>query len=98
MSHKSSRESSQGTLDTILEKWSSAKEKISKMEEKIEKYKKYVSKSMDSKGVNELASENYTVSKRKNTRNYLSKDSVPKDVWEKYKITSNYESFFIKKK
>lgn len=84
-------------LDTILEKWQSAKKKISILEDKIEKYKKHISKTMYSQETVHLSGETYTVEKRKNTRNYLSKDSVPKEIWEKYKITSTYDSFVIKK-
>jgi len=84
-------------MDSILDKWYKSKEKLSKLEKKIEKYKKNISFIMDKQKVNTLSTDKYKITRRKNTRTYLSKESVPENIWREYSTRSNYDSFFLNK-
>jgi hypothetical protein len=85
-------------IDTVLEKWNDAKNKIDLLESKIKKYKSAVAKEMDGKGVDKIASSKYSVTRRRTTRTTLSKDSVPSDIWKQYSTRSTYDAFFISEK
>ena len=85
-------------IDNLLEKWHDAKEQISALEKKCEKYKKYSDLIMTHKNTDNLSNDNYTLTKRDMNRTILSKDDVPKDVWNKYSKSISYPMFIIKKK
>ena len=85
-------------MDEILEKWYDTKEKISLLEKKLEKYKSAIASEMNKKDVDKLSSDNFSITRRRNTRTYMSKDNVPEDIWKKYSVKCSYESFFLKKK
>jgi len=82
-------------LDTVLDNWDEARQKIKKLEQKIEKYKKSVNKFMDRKGTNKILGAYYTVSKRSNTRTFLSKDKVPPHIWSEYATRCSYDSYHL---
>lgn len=82
-------------LDTVLEDWELAKEKIKKLEGKIEKYKKSVNKVMDKRGTNKLTTKNFSVEKRKGTRTYLTKANVPASIWSQYSTRCSYDSYYL---
>jgi hypothetical protein len=84
-------------IGKLIEKWDAAKKKISALEEKIEKYKVVVTKEMNKKGVERLSGNGFTVSRRRNTRSYLTKDNVPPEIWKQYSTKCSYDSFFISK-
>lgn len=85
-------------LDILLEKWSNAKSKAKELEDKCEKYKKLVEKIMDKNNKSVISSSNYTVTKREMTKTSLSKQNVPKDIWEKYSNRVCYPAFYLQKK
>ena len=82
-------------LDTVLENWDDAKEKIKKLEAKIEKYKKSVNKVMDKRDTKKLTTKNFSIEKRKGTRTYLTKANVPASVWNQYSTRCTYDSYYL---
>ena len=84
-------------IATTLEKWYEAKEKMSILEKKIQKYKDDIAKEMKKQGVKTISENGYIVQKRNMTKTYLSKDSVPTEIWKKYSTQSNYDCFVLKK-
>lgn len=80
-----------------LEKWYSSKQKMRVLEERIERYRQAIAKELNSKGVSTLSGGDYTVTRRRNVKTTLSKDSVPKEIWDKYSKKSSYDAFFLKK-
>ena len=85
-------------MEKILEKWDDSKKKVEILEKRIAKYKAEVSKEMNKRGVEKLDVGDYSVSRRRNTRAFLSKESVPEDVWTKYSTKCSYDAFYLKKK
>jgi len=85
-------------IDTILEKWELAKEKKAYAEKECEKYKGAIERYMNRKGKDSVSSKYYTVTRRSNTRQQLSKQRVPPDIWERYANRFTYTSYHLKKK
>lgn len=84
-------------IENTLRKWDEARKKIEILEEKLKKYKTEIAKEMNRKDVDRLSAGGYTVTRRRNTRSYLSKDSVPADIWKEYSTRSSYDAFFLNK-
>lgn len=84
-------------LEIILEKWHDAKKKVEEYEDKINKYKSQIMKEMNRLGKDKISTDEFTVSRRRNVKRYLSKDSVPKEIWKQYSTECSYDAFFLKK-
>lgn len=84
-------------IDELLEKWYEAKNKKTKLEDRIEKYKKAVNKLMNKEKTTKLVGRDYSVSKRNNSRVYMSKDSVPASIWNQYASRCTYEAYYLTK-
>ncbi len=85
------------SLEETLKKWDEARAKLDILEEKLKKYKVIVSKEMNSKNIDKLSVGGYTVSRRRNTRTYITKDSVPANIWKEYSTRCSYDAFFLVK-
>jgi len=85
-------------IDTVLEKWYSAKEKIKLLENKIEKYKKSIEKELSRKRTDSISTKHYTIEKRSNVRTYISKATIPDNVWHQYSTRCNYDSYHLKER
>lgn len=85
-------------VNILLERWYETKEQISSLEKKLDKYKKYAEKIMDNNDLDSLSSHTFSLTKREMSRSILSKDDVPKEVWNKYSRNITYPMFVIKKK
>jgi len=84
-------------IATTLRKWDEAKKKMELLEEKVKKYKSAISKEMNKQEVDRLSAGGYMVTRRRNTRSFLSKDNVPADIWKEYSTRSSYDAFFLSK-
>ena len=82
-------------LETVLEKWHRDKEKIQILEEKLKKYKSIIGKEMNKRNVEKLSEGNFVVSRRKNTRTYLTKDNVPLEIWNRYATKCSFDAYFL---
>lgn len=82
-------------LDSVLDKWDEARDKIKILEGKIKKYQKSVNKIMEKKGTNKVVGKYFTASKRSNTRTFMSKDSVPPHIWNEYSTRCSYEAYYL---
>ena len=85
-------------VDTLLEKWHDTKEQISILEKRLENYKKYAERIMDNEDKDEINNSNYSLTRRNMSRTTLSKDDLPKDIWNKYARNINYPMYILRKK
>lgn len=83
-------------VDELLENWWKYREIKLEAEKKLGKYKKKIEKIMERENSNKIQSGKYIVSKRKTHATRLSKQNVPKDIWERYSTTTEYNTFTIK--
>jgi hypothetical protein len=82
-------------IATLLERWSEAKAEMAELEKKVEKYKRLANRVMEQHGNYELSSSYYTLKKRKISRKTISKQDVPKDVWETYARSTSYPAYYL---
>ncbi len=85
-------------IDTLLEKYNDTKEQISILEKKLEKYKKYAERVMDDEDKDEISNFNFSLTRRNMSRTTLSKNDIPKDIWNKYARNINYPMYVLRKK
>lgn len=85
-------------LEITLKKWHDAKNKLDLLEEKIKKYKAIINKEMNRQNVDKLSSKEFTVTRRRNTRTYITKDSVPNEIWKEYSTKCSYDAYFLTKR
>ena len=83
-------------VDELLENWWKWRSIKLEAEKKLEKYKKKIEKVMEKEDSNKIQSRKYIVSRRKTRATRLSKQNVPKDLWERYSTTTEYNTFTIK--
>lgn len=84
-------------IENTLRKWDEARKKIEILEEKLKKYKGIIAKEMNKREVDRLSASGYTVTRRRNTKTFLSKDNVPAEIWKEYSTRSSYDAFFLTK-
>lgn len=82
-------------IGQILKDWNYAKKRAEEIEEEIAKYKRLITKEMNSRDVNKLAENGFSVSRRRISKTYLTKDSVPSDIWNKYATKCSYDAYFL---
>lgn len=85
-------------MDDTLEKWFDAKQKIQILEQKIERYKKVIQKKMNEQHTNKIKEGAYTIERRSISRKYISKNSMPSELWTKYATATTSDAFYISKK
>jgi hypothetical protein len=84
-------------LETILSKWNDAKKKLETLEHRISKYKLRITKEMNSKDTDKISTSNYTVTRRRNTRTYVTRENLPEDIWKKYSTRCSFDALFLSK-
>lgn len=84
-------------IKDTLKKWDIAREKIESLEKKIQKYKNIITKELNSKKTETISCGDYKVTRRRNTRTYLSKENIPDDIWQKYSSRCSYDALFLTK-
>jgi len=82
-------------IDKTLHKWYEAKKELDALEKKIAKYKLEIGKEMNRKETDKLSAGGYTVSRRRNTRSYITRDSVPANLWKEYATRCNYDAYYL---
>lgn len=93
-----SERKSESNVSRTLEKWYRAKEKLGKLEEEIKEYKRQIGREMNENNKESLESSEYKVTRRRNTRTYISKESVPKEIWDKYKVRCGFDCYYLVRK
>ena len=83
--------------DTLY-KWYKAKKELAKLKKKVEKYKVQVMRKMNQQGTDKLTEGNYTVTRGRVTRQTVSKDSLPRSIWEEYSTRCSYDAYYLLRK
>ena len=88
--------SNDNEITEIIDKFIDIKDKISELEKKHEKYRKLISEYMFEQNTSSIShiskkdNKPYTVKKTLSARQTVSKDDLPKEIWEKYAKTSTF--------
>lgn len=85
-------------IDNLLDNWADAKEQISDLEHDIEKYKKLATKILYKNDTETISNNTFILKRRQFSKQTLSKNNVPKDIWHKYSKTTDCKAFYLSKK
>ena len=85
-------------INTILQKWDHAKKQKVFYDKECDRYKNAVERYMDKKDKDYVNAVEYSVSRRSNTRQILSKADTPTEIWDRYARVFTYMSYHIKRK
>ena len=83
-------------LNIILNKWDKAKRHKLLYEKECEQYRGAVERYMNKKEKNIIHGNKYIVSRVSNTRQHLSKQNVPPEIWDRYSTRSSYMLYRLK--
>lgn len=83
-------------INSILQKWDHAKKQKVLYEKECERYKDAVDRYMNKKDKDCIKGDNFTVTRRNNTRQTMSKENTPIDVWNRYSRRFTYKSYYLK--
>jgi hypothetical protein len=86
------------SISETLEKWYDIKKEIVTLEKKQEKYKEVVNSYLTRKQQSSVETETFSVSRRNNTRETVSKKDIPLDLWKRVCNRSTYQSLILKKR
>ena len=84
-------------LETLFSEWNSLKKKKAELEDREEQIKKIIHKIMKIENTNSLESDNFKVSRKYQSREFLTKSNVPSDIWSKYSKKSEFPVLYLKK-
>jgi hypothetical protein len=82
-------------IDELLQKWYETKAEIALLEKKCEKYKRCSEKIMDNMNKSLLSTSKFILKKVDMTRNTISKNDVPIEIWNKYSKETSFSSFYL---
>lgn len=85
-------------IEKILKKWYESKKELEDIEKRIKKYRNEINNELNRKETNKLSYGDYTITRRRNTRSYLTKENVPSSIWQQYAVRCSYDSFYLNKK
>ncbi len=85
-------------ISKILYKWDRDREKISILTKRVDEYKKAINSEMNKSGKEILENDDFSCVRRKITREYISKETVPSEIFQKYKTKTRFETITLKKK
>lgn len=80
-----------------VEKYLELKSQISELEKRAKKYKDRIELFMNFKSKDKVSFDNIIVSRTLTTRTGLSKQNVPKDIFDKYCTKTSYYTYSFKK-
>ena len=87
----------ESNVDNFLENWYHVKQQIIELEAKIDKYKKIATDYMDNSNNDLIKNDKYKLEKKDMIRSSVSKNSLPKDIWDTYSKENFYSAFYISK-
>lgn len=85
------------SVESILSKWNRIKNEIKSLQKQEEDLKNDIHRIMNIKKTNTLVAQNFTCSRKVNTRRTINKDSVPNNVWMTYSAEIKYPCLTLKK-
>ena len=82
-------------ISELLKKWAETKKEIATLEKKCDKYKKYVDAILENNDSESVSSNEYILKRKIISKSTLSKNDVPKDIWNKYSKNCSYPAYFL---
>ena len=83
-------------IDSVLQKWDYSKKQKALYDKECDRYKDAVERYMNKKDKDVINGDSFTVTRRSNTRQILSKDNTPPEIWNRYATRFTYNSYYLK--
>jgi len=80
----------------LVKKWYESKRKAADYEKIAEKTKDIIVSYMEENELDTIRTDDYVVTKKSMSRNFLTKKDMPEEVWQKYSRNKVYDSYYIK--
>jgi len=84
-------------IDELLERYDATRIQIKDLEEKMDKYKRKIDDLMANKNSDYISGSKYVIKRSMNTRSYLSKEDLPKELWAKYSTSCTFPVYRLSK-
>lgn len=84
-------------IDRWIDKWQECRQTIQDLEKKMQKYKDRVAQYMTDHGKETYQKNGLQVKRVSQTRFAVHKESLPQDVWNKYKTPSHVQYYTLTK-
>ena len=85
-------------INTLLSRWNKAKQEKQVIDQKIERYKRAIEKIMLRENTNIIHGDNFIVKKRQQSRDTLTQQDLPEDLWKKYARRIKYNAYYLTEK
>lgn len=87
------------TYDQHIEKWYILKQEISELERKLNRHKNKIKSYMKSNSINTLTNSSNTiiVDSRSVNSSRISRESIPRDLWNQYSKQSSYDVYTVRR-
>lgn len=85
-------------MDKKIEEWIELKKDIQEKTKRCERLRQRIETHMTEQDMSELKTDLYVVKKGDRTREIVSKKTIPKAVWDKYKKEITYSSLTVRKR
>lgn len=85
-------------IEETLTKWYKAKKEMDSLDKTINEYKLKIMKEMNNREVEKISAGQFSVSRRRNTKKTVSKESLPETIWNQYASVCHYDSYHLIKK
>lgn len=82
-------------IDHIINKWNETKKEIKRLDEINEKYRMVIDKIMDTYETDKIKGTNLKISRYDIKRRFLTKENVPREIYDKYAIQKTITCFRI---
>ena len=83
-------------INNVLQKWNHSKKQKTFYDKECDRYKDAVERYMNRKDKESISGSCFTVTRRSNTRQTMSKDNTPADIWNRYSNKFTYKSYYLK--
>lgn len=83
-------------IDAIIERWDETRKEIKELEEKEKKYKKIITKIMDLTKADAIQGKDLKVTRRIQSRRFLSRANVPVEVYDQYSVVKDVTMMYIR--
>jgi hypothetical protein len=85
-------------MDKKVEEWIELKKDIQEKTKRCERLRKRIEDHMNEQNTTELKTDLYVVKKGERTKETVSKKTIPKAIWDKYKKEISYSALTVRKR
>lgn len=83
-------------IKDLVKKWYESKRKSGEYEKIADKTKDIIVSYMEENELDTIRTDDYVVTKKSMSRNFLTKKDMPEEVWQKYSRNKVFDSYYIK--